>query len=139
MAENLKNIRVIKIENGKGDIMKYEYNAYIVRVIDGDTFEAKVDLGFNMAFKATFRLKDIDTPETWRPSCDAERKHGEAATRFVEAKMLHKNVILITYKAGAGIYGRYTADVVLEDKRNLREILIAGGFEKEDHYEDLVE
>lgn len=119
--------------------MNYEYKALVTRVIDGDTFEANVDLGFNMSFKAIFRLKDIDTPETWRPSCDAERKHGEAATRVVESLILNQNITLITHKAGAGIYGRYTADVIIEDERNLKDLLIAGGFEKEDKYEDLIE
>jgi len=136
---NLKKIKVIKTENGKGDIMNYEYDALVTRVIDGDTFEAIVDLGFNMSFKGIFRLKDIDTPETWRPSCDAERKHGEAATRFVESLILNQKVTVITHKAGAGIYGRYTADVIIEDERNLKDLLIAGGFKKENSYEDLVE
>jgi len=119
--------------------MNYEYNAHITRVIDGDTFEANIDLGFNVSFKATLRLKGVDTPETWRPSCDAERKHGEAATRFVETIILGQKVKIITHKAGAGIYGRYTAEVYIEDGRCLSDMLIEGGFEKEDHYEDLIE
>ena len=52
-------------------------------------------------------------------SCDAERKHGEAATRFVESLILGQNVKIVTYKAGAGIYGRFTADIIIEDGRNL--------------------
>jgi len=129
-VENPRNIKGIKTENGKEDNMNYEYNAYITRVIDGDTFEANIDLGFNVSFKAILRLKDIDTPETWRPSCDAERKHGEAATRFVESLILGQNVKIVTYKAGAGIYGRFTADIIIEDGRNLRNLLIDGGFKK---------
>lgn len=39
------------------------FNVEIIRVIDGDTVEAKVDLGFQVTFKNKFRLLGVDTPE----------------------------------------------------------------------------
>lgn len=41
----------------------YEYNATILRVIDGDTVEAEVDLGFKIRIREHFRLYGIDAPE----------------------------------------------------------------------------
>jgi len=41
----------------------YYYEASLVRVIDGDTFEADVDLGFNISQRIVFRLAGCDTPE----------------------------------------------------------------------------
>ena len=43
------------------------YNVTIVRVIDGDTVEAQVDVGFHMTFKSKFRLKGVNTPERKKP------------------------------------------------------------------------
>lgn len=60
----------------------YTYDALIVRVVDGDTVDAEVDLGFSLKYNARFRIKGLDTPETWRPKSEAERVHGKAATGF---------------------------------------------------------
>ena len=40
----------------------YEYRARITRVIDGDTVEAEIDLGFHVTFTATLRLTGINAP-----------------------------------------------------------------------------
>ena len=42
----------------------YEYKAKLLRVIDGDTVDCVIDLGFNVRLKERVRLKGIDTPET---------------------------------------------------------------------------
>lgn len=42
----------------------YIYNASLIRIVDGDTIEAMVDLGFFTWKKVTIRLYGIDTPET---------------------------------------------------------------------------
>ena len=41
----------------------YKYNAKLIRVIDGDTVDALIDLGFNVWVKKRIRLYGIDTPE----------------------------------------------------------------------------
>jgi len=45
----------------------YEYNAIVVRVVDGDTVDLIVDLGFRMTTIQRFRLLGIDTPERGKP------------------------------------------------------------------------
>ena len=59
----------------------YEYRARITRVIDGDTVEAEIDLGFHVTFTATLRLTGINAPETR----GTERPQGLASTRYLES------------------------------------------------------
>jgi len=42
----------------------YKYNAKLIRVIDGDTIDALIDLGFNVWVKKRIRLYGINTPES---------------------------------------------------------------------------
>jgi len=114
----------------------YEYNAYVTRVVDGDTFDAIVDLGFHVSVNLRFRLADVDTPEIFHPSCPAERIHGYEAKAFVENRILNKNIVVQTKKTGK--YGRWIAHVIeLIDDENppsLSEQLIEAGLEKRDSY-----
>jgi len=112
----------------------YEYNALVTRVVDGDTFDATVDLGFGVFKKHRFRLKDVDTPETWRPKTEAENEHGLKATAYVIGLIENQSVILSSVKSA--VYSRYEAYVTLKDGSDLGTLLIEHGFEKLDHYED---
>lgn len=90
----------------------YQYNVQITNVVDGDTYDMDVDLGFGLTFNIRIRLHGYDTPETWFPSCQEELEHGEKATKFVTEMFEQADQITIqTYKLG--IYGRYDADVYL--------------------------
>jgi len=53
----------------------YEYKAKLDRVIDGDTIDCHIDLGFNVTLKERVRLKGIDTPETRTRDLE-EKKRG---------------------------------------------------------------
>ena len=53
-------------------IKPYIYDAKILRVIDGDTFDFEIDMGFSIRIKERMRLYGIDTPETR----DTERSEG---------------------------------------------------------------
>ena len=119
----------------------YHYKAKVLRVVDGDTYDMEVDLGFDIRFTARFRLRGIDTPETWRPKTEAEREHGERATVFVKNLIEGKEVRV--YSSKLGIYGRYACDIMLDGKQkengvfetqSLAQILKEEGFEKKDSY-----
>ena len=60
----------------------YEYKAKLVRVIDGDTIDCIIDLGFDVRLKERIRLKGIDTPETRTRDLE-EKKRGFAAKERV--------------------------------------------------------
>lgn len=47
--------------------MSFKYNARLVRVIDGDTVELEVDVGFKIQVRETFRLNLINAPEMRTP------------------------------------------------------------------------
>lgn len=112
----------------------YEYSATVTRIVDADTVEMIVDLGFKMTTKGRFRIKGFDAPETWRPKCKEEKEHGELATKFASGLLLNKKVIIKTDKDPIGIYGRYVAEVFLEDGSNFANIMINEGFQKRDDY-----
>jgi micrococcal nuclease len=69
----------------------YRYNCYIKRIVDGDTVDVDIDLGFNVWLNdQRIRLSDIDTPET-RTSDKIEEHFGELAKQFVEKQLIVGN------------------------------------------------
>jgi len=89
----------------------YEYRAKVTHVVDGDTIDVRVDLGFKIYFDIRLRLFGIDTPELRGEEYEA----GMKAKRFVEEKVLDREVIVKTHKDKTGKYGRYLAEVFYDD------------------------
>ena len=70
--------------------VNYVYNAKLLRVIDGDTVDALIDLGFDTWVKKRIRLYGIDTPEV-RTRDKEEKKKGVAAKeRLKEIRVLQQ-------------------------------------------------
>lgn len=113
----------------------YHYKAIVTNIVDGDTFDAVLDLGFGISFKQRFRVDELDTPETHRPKSQAEREHGEAATEKAISLLSGKEVH-IQSKKKPGIYGRFSAVITLPDGSDYTETMRAAGFEKRESYED---
>lgn len=59
----------------------YTYKCTIVRVVDGDTIDIAIDLGFNITIKERVRLEGVDTPEVYGPRACHE---GMIASQFVK-------------------------------------------------------
>lgn len=93
----------------------YEYHATCVRVVDGDTFDFDVDLGFHITHRIRVRLRDVDTPEMNSKNA-AEREHAREAMEFATNVLIGAGdpfpVVIRTEKDKIGIYGRYTASVL---------------------------
>jgi micrococcal nuclease len=106
----------------------YQYKAKVFKVVDGDTFDAEVDLGFNMFARVRFRLKDFDTSEIHRPKDKEELAHGLLAKELVESLILNKTVTLNTYKEAA--YNRWEADCILDNSRSLKDVLTEAQMQK---------
>jgi endonuclease YncB( thermonuclease family) len=82
----------------------YVYACECIRVLDGDTVELEVDLGFNIKKRDIFRLDGYDAPETHRPLTNAERIGGERCTALMVKLVRRGNLFVQSlYK---GIYGR---------------------------------
>lgn len=90
----------------------YEYRCKVVRVIDGDTVDVDIDLGFGVwLHKERVRLHGIDTPESRTRDLE-EKKYGLAAKEFL-TKMLDDEggIILKTYKDAEGKFGRILGEL----------------------------
>jgi len=103
----------------------WEYRAELVNVVDGDTIDFRVDLGFNVSKEIRVRLAGVDTNETYGvPKDSYEFRLGAEQTRFVEEWFdEHGDIILRTSKDEKGKYGRYIARV-FADRDDLSKDLI---------------
>ena len=73
----------------------YEYRATIVKVVDGDTVDVDIDLGFGIWLKdERVRIMDLDTPES-RTRDTVEKKFGLAAKDRLKS-LLGKTAVLKT-------------------------------------------
>jgi endonuclease YncB( thermonuclease family) len=81
---------------------------YVTRVIDGDTFEAIVDLKYHASRKVKFRLLDVDTAEKNEPKF-------EEAKRFTMKNILHKTIHIYNPKEKVDGFGRYLCHVWYEN------------------------
>lgn len=106
----------------------YTYNARVVKVVDGDTFDATVDLGFKIYTEQRFRVAGLDTPETFKPSSPEEFELGKKATIRAKELLEGKIIQITTFKSGASVYGRFTAKVTLPDGKDFTEVMILEGF-----------
>ena len=61
----------------------YEYKCEVTRVVDGDTIDVILDLGFKILHKARVRLFGIDTPESRTRDKD-EKVRGKMASKFLQ-------------------------------------------------------
>ena len=92
----------------------YEYRTKVVRVIDGDTVDVDIDLGFGVWLrKSRIRLLGVDTPES-RTRDKEEKKYGLAAKDFLVSK-LGDSPILKTTKDGKGKFGRILGEFLVDD------------------------
>jgi len=111
----------------------YTYKAKIVKVVDGDTMDAIIDLGFNMTFKIRLRVMNLDTPETFKPTSEDEKIAGSAATGRAKELLMDKDVVVKTNK-DASVYNRYSAIITMPDGRSFAEVMVQEGFQKKDKY-----
>lgn len=103
----------------------YEYKATIVNVVDGDTFDMDIDLGFNIHIRERVRLLNIDTPE----NRGVEKKLGKAVTQYAQKYFEGKEVSLQSSKNKTDSFGRWLAEVYV-DGLNVKEIYDVLGVNK---------
>ncbi len=111
----------------------YEYRCKVIKVIDGDTVDVDIDLGFDILLRdERVRIMGIDTPES-RTRDKVEKKFGLASkARLKELIGGKSGPILKTQinKKGEdmrGKFGRILGDFVTEDGRMVTDILVEEG------------
>ena len=105
----------------------FEYNATVVKVVDGDTIDAMVDLGFGTWKKVRIRMHGINAPESRTRDLEEKKKGLAAKARLIE--MLEENekhFILISH--GVGKFGRCLGEIYVKGHNtSLNKQLISEG------------
>lgn len=91
----------------------YEYKAECLRVVDGDTIDARIDLGFDTWKKIRIRFYGINTPESRTRDLE-EKARGKAATARLTEILESNNNIFILRSHGVGKYGRCLGELFVE-------------------------
>jgi len=112
---------------------KYIYRAKLDRVVDGDTVDALIDVGFDIWFKKRIRFVGIDTWESRTRDLE-EKKKGKLAkerTRQLLEEVSSKPGYFRIKSHGLGKYGRVLGELFIMDKEgkqmSVNETLIAEG------------
>lgn len=83
--------------------MTYEYNAELIRVVDGDTVWVRVDLGFRLYRDISLRIGNINAPEM-------KTDEGKIAKAVAESWFTGR-LLKIKTERDPGSYDRYTAEI----------------------------
>jgi len=109
----------------------YEYHVKkVTNVVDGDTIDVDIDLGFDISFSSRVRLAGIDTPES-RTTNKAEKVLGLEAKEYVKSKIKDaKDVVIKTEKMDSSEkYGRILGWLFLDGSTvSVNEQMIADGY-----------
>jgi micrococcal nuclease len=101
-----------------GDPTDFSYRVKkVTKVVDGDTIDVTLDMGFDILYQQRVRLFGIDTPES-RTRDKVEKVYGLKSKKFLQEQIKKaKRVSIKTYKGDeTGKFGRILGDVFLDGK-----------------------
>ena len=103
----------------------HEYKAKIKRIVDGDTVDVDIDLGFDIILsKQRIRLYGIDTPES-RTRNKEEKFYGKLSAQFLKDQCKKGSCITLrTYLDKKGKFGRILGEIIV-DGVNINQLMIA--------------
>jgi micrococcal nuclease len=109
----------------------YEYHVRkVTKVVDGDTIDVDIDLGFDISFSSRVRLAGIDTPES-RTTDKTEKALGlEVKKKLTDLIANAKDIVIRTEKMDSSEkYGRILGWLYLDGEAlSVNEALVAGGY-----------
>jgi micrococcal nuclease len=108
-----------------------EYDVKLIKVVDGDTCDVDIDLGFGIWLKdERVRIMGIDTPES-RTSNKVEKLFGLAAKSRLKELLKEGATLVTTEEKGGedarGKFGRILGDFKISDGRLVTEVMISEG------------
>ena len=94
----------------------YEYSCEVKKIVDGDTIDVVLDLGFSILHKCRVRLYGIDTPESRTRNKD-EKLRGKLASKYLSDAIHNgtKVVLRSKLKDSKGKYGRVLGEIIVDD------------------------
>ena len=117
----------------------YNYKINLLRVIDGDTIDAEIDLGFDIKVKKRIRFMGINAPESRTKDLEEKARGLAAKDRVKQLLDGCKNITLNSH--GVGKFGRCLGEIMLDmvdgqeklTLESLNELLIKEGHAVEYH------
>ena len=117
-------------------VKKHGYSCKLVRVVDGDTADAMIGLGFNVWVKERIRFHGVDTWESRTRDLE-EKKKGLAAKEYVKDLLTNSDegkFSIISH--GKGKYGRVLGELFVKgQEKSVNKLLIENGHAYEYHGE----
>jgi len=111
----------------------YKYHAKLERVVDGDTVDALVDLGFDTWKKVRIRMMGMNAPESRTRDLEEKARGLAAKDRLAEILELENEGKFILQSHGVGKYGRCLGTLWIDETVNVNETLINEGHAVEYH------
>ena len=113
----------------------YTYNATVTKVVDGDTIDALVDLGFDTWKQVRIRMNGMNAPESRTRDLEEKARGLAAKARLKEILKENKNkFILVSH--GVGKYGRCLGEIFINPgDDSVNNLLISEGHAVEYHGE----
>ena len=106
----------------------YTYNAKLDRVVDGDTVDALVDLGFDTWKKVRIRMMGINSPESRTRDLEEKSRGLAAKDRLAEILELENEGKFILVSHGVGKYGRCLGEIFINSEGDsINNLLISEG------------
>ena len=95
-----------------GDKTDYSYRVKkVTKIVDGDTIDVVLDMGFDILFAQRVRLFGIDTPES-RTRDKVEKKYGLMAKKFLQENLKKGKLVIKTHKGSeTGKFGRILGEI----------------------------
>lgn len=115
----------------------FTYKAKVERVVDGDTIDLVIDLGFKITTFQRIRLRGINTPETYNVKKESEEyKKGMKAKAYVIERINdNANEVIVETDKDIGKFGRYIGIIRLADtEQTLNDELVEKGYAKYAEY-----
>ena len=106
----------------------FHYKATVERVVDGDTIDVVLDLGFDISYRGRIRFQGINAPES-RTRDAVEKQAGLAAKRYVEDWINghEQRVIIQTSLDDRGKFGRILGRILNDEGECLNDELVSLG------------
>jgi|TARA_R100000084_G_C4655399_1_gene152510 micrococcal nuclease len=115
-------------------LQKYTYDVEVKRVVDGDTVDVIIDLGFNTYIKRRIRMYGINAPESRTRDLE-EKAKGLAAKKRLKEYVEENKIVMKSW--GKGKYGRILGELFTEKDSelglihtNINEALVSEGHAK---------